>query len=117
ASPPSRPSSGGVVLKGGDRGSVDRHGQATAEPKGASADGLAWTSGRLLFDNASLGRVRADLRRWYGVDLKLADSSLASRHLTASFAGEPIDRVLDVIGLALGARIERQGNTAVLKTR
>src|SRR5207302_547034 len=116
-SKPARPSSVGVVLKGGDRGSVDRNGRPSAETKAARPDDLAWTNGRLLFDNASLGQVRADLRRWYGVDLKVADSSLANRHLTASFAGEPIDRVLDVIGLALGARIERQGNTAVLKAR
>ncbi|MBI4502015.1 MAG: FecR domain-containing protein [Gemmatimonadetes bacterium] len=117
ATKPARPARGGVVLKPGDRGTVGRDGRAVAEPRAATSDDLAWTRGRLLFDNASLARVRADLRRWYGVDLQVADSSLAGRHITASFAGEPIEQVLDVIGLALGARIERQGNIAVVRAR
>jgi hypothetical protein len=44
----------------------------------------------------------------------VADSSLANLHLTASFSGEPVDRVLNVIALSLGASIERQGNVAIL---
>jgi ferric-dicitrate binding protein FerR (iron transport regulator) len=44
----------------------------------------------------------------------VADSSLANLHLTASFSGEPVDRVLNVIALSLGARIEREGNVVVL---
>jgi transmembrane sensor len=72
-------------------------------------DDLAWTRGRLVFTDASLAQVRADLRRWYGIELEIADSGLASRHLTASFAGETVPQVLDVIALALGATIERRG--------
>ncbi|HWJ22481.1 MAG TPA: DUF4974 domain-containing protein, partial [Gemmatimonadaceae bacterium] len=72
--------------------------------------------GRLAYDAAPLDVVRADLRRWYGVDLRVADSTLARRRLTASFDGEPVARVLDVVALALGATVERSGNVAVLRT-
>jgi len=108
--------SGGVVLKAGDRGTVGPDGRPVAERSVATADDLAWTRGRLLFENAPLSRVRSDLRRWYGVELRV-DSTLASRHLTASFAGEPVGQVLDVIALALGARLERRGDTAFVRSR
>jgi transmembrane sensor len=100
------------VLKAGDRASVGRDGHI--ERSSAKPDDIAWTSGRLVFDNAPVSQVRADVRRWYGIELQLGDSTLAGRHLTASFSGEPVDQVLRVIGLALGARIERRGDTAVV---
>ncbi len=107
----------GDVLKGGDRGAVGRDGRPMVERAGATPDDIAWTRGRLIFDNAPLSRVRADVRRWYGVELQVTDQAMAGRHLTASFAGEPVDQVLRVIGLALGARIERRGDTAVVRAR
>jgi transmembrane sensor len=106
----------GVVLQAGDRGVVGSDGLPVAQPAAATDADLAWTRGQLLFDNASLARVRADIRRWYGVELKV-DSTLANRHLTASFAGEPVSQVLDVIALTLGAKIERRGDTAVVRAR
>jgi transmembrane sensor len=83
----------------------------------ATDDDVSWLRGRLVYRDAPLAHVRADLRRWYGLELVLADSALAARHLTASFAGEPPDEVLRVIGLALGAAIERRGDTAVVRPR
>jgi transmembrane sensor len=47
--------------------------------------------------------------------LRIADPSLAGRHLTTTFAGDPPQRVLQIIALALGARVERHGDTAVLR--
>ncbi|MBI4419510.1 MAG: FecR domain-containing protein [Gemmatimonadetes bacterium] len=107
----------GVVLEAGDRGRAVPDVSPTVERGAATADDLAWTRGRLVFSNAPLSVVRADLRRWYGIELEIADSSLASRHLTASFAGEPVSRVLDIIGLALGATVERRGDSAVMRAR
>jgi len=78
---------------------------------------VSWAARRLVFDNASLARVRDDLRRWYGVTLVVADSSLLTRHLKAEFTQETPQQVLDVIALALGAVIERRGDTALLRLR
>jgi transmembrane sensor len=43
------------------------------------------------------------------------DSSLAKRHLTMTIAGDPLDRVLKVIGLQLGADVERKGDSAIYR--
>ena len=104
----------GAVLNARDRASVDAEGVVSVERAAVSDDDLAWTQGRLIFRDAPLVLVGAELYRWYGVRLRVADSTLANLHLTASFSGEPIDRVLNVIALSLGARIERQANVAAL---
>jgi transmembrane sensor len=102
------------VLNARDRATVDPKGIVLVERSAVSDDDLAWTQGRLVFRDAPLILVGAELYRWYGVRLRVADSSLANLHLTASFSGEPVDRVLNVIALSLGARVEREGNVAVL---
>jgi ferric-dicitrate binding protein FerR (iron transport regulator) len=48
------------------------------------------------------------------VRVHLADEALADRRLTASFAGEPLTQVLDVISMSLGIRHERRDGEIVL---
>jgi transmembrane sensor len=105
----------GVVLHQGDVGVVQANGQATARAGAATDDDVAWTEGRLVFREATLDEVRDELRRWYGVELRVDDRVAAGRHITASFAGDSVDRVLRVLGLALGAHVERHGDTAVVR--
>ena len=111
---PDQSHSAGAVLNAHDRAVVDTKGTVVVERSAVSDDDLAWIQGRLVFRDAPLVLVGVELYRWYGVRLRVADSSLANLHLTASFSGEPVDRVLNVIALSLGARIERQGNVAIL---
>jgi transmembrane sensor len=79
-------------------------------------DDAAWTTGRLVFRDASLTRVAGELRRWYGVELRIADSALLKRTVNNSFNdGEPIDQVLKVIGMSLGGvKIDRHGDSATV---
>jgi transmembrane sensor len=103
----------GALLSAGDRGSMSADGRVRAFPHSVSDD-AAWTTGRLVFREASLARVAGEIHRWYGISLRIEDSSLVHRHVTATFNGEPVDQVLKIIGLALGARIERQGDSATV---
>jgi transmembrane sensor len=104
----------GAVLAAGDRGSMSVDGAVLSYPHTVTEDAAAWTSGRLVFKNASLVRVIGEVRRWYGVTLRITDSSLIDRTLTFDATGESVDQVLKIIGLDLGARIERQGDTATV---
>lgn len=103
----------GVVLHPGERGTVLPNGQAVSR-RGTNED-MAWMRGRLVFREAPLSEVAASLKRWYGIELKVTDESLASRHLTATFSGEPPERVLEVIRLVLGAQIEQRGDTVIVR--
>jgi transmembrane sensor len=109
----SEPTSG-VVLAAGDRGSIDESGRATAQQHVVRDEDVAWTRGQLVFRDAPLSRVANELRRWYGVTLRVNDSALLNTPVSTSFTGEPADRVLNIIGLTLGARVLRQGDTATL---
>lgn len=104
-----------VVLVAGDVGALTAAGNVTANRGAATADDLAWTAGRLVFRDAPISELGADLRRWYGVELRVTDSALLKRHFTGSFAGESPTRVLNVIALALGARAERRGDTVFIR--
>lgn len=103
-----------VVLRPGDAGTLGADGRTLVERGGTTEPDTAWTHGRLVFREAPVGTVRTELQRWYGIDLQI-DSSFASRHLSMTFEGESADRVLEVIGLSLGAEVTRQGNTASIK--
>jgi transmembrane sensor len=115
-----RPEQGGgpeeLVLREGERG-VLAEGRPRAERAPATADDLAWTRGELVFRDASMTEVAAELRRWYGVELRAGDSAVAGRRLTASFEGEDSRKVLEVIALALGAEMTMRGDTAVLSAQ
>lgn len=103
-----------VELRAGDRGVLARE-AVTVRRGTVTADDVAWTRGRLSYRDASLSEVRADLRRWYGLELNVPDSVLATRTLTASFRSDSASQVVKVIALALGADAVQQGDTVTLQ--
>lgn len=104
----------GALLAAGDRGSLTADGRVHAYPHGAHADDAAWTAGRLVFRDASLARVAGEIHRWYGIELRVTDSSLLNHHVTTTLNGESADQMLRILRLALGVRIDRQGDTAIV---
>lgn len=102
-----------VTLEQGDVGSVAA-GRLEARRGAATPEDLAWTRGQLIFRNTPLAQVAMDLRRWYGIEVRVGDTSLARRHFTGSFTTEPRERVVDVLALALGASAELRGDTAFI---
>jgi transmembrane sensor len=108
------PSGTGVLLAAGERGSIDDAGRTSTERASSPDDDVAWTTGRLVFRDAPMSRVAAEIHRWYGVRLHL-DPALLSQHIKNTFyTNEPVDQVLHVIELSLGVKIERQGDSAVV---
>jgi transmembrane sensor len=103
----------GLTLRAGDRGLLQPGADAVAERGVPLEDDLAWTRGQLVFNETPLPAVAADLFRWYGVDVRLANTSMESRRLTASFAGEPVDVVIETIAIALGAQVQLHGDTVL----
>jgi transmembrane sensor len=104
----------GVLLKAGDVGTL-RAGQAPkATPRTATDEDIAWTKGRLSFRNAPLTMVRDELRRWYGIQLVLADSTLQKRTLNTTFVRESPEQAVRIIEMTLGVRVEMRGDTAIV---
>jgi len=105
------------TLRAGEVGTLEADGHLSSAHDLSTTPYLGWMQGSLVFRDAPLDEVSHDLQRWYGVTLRIEDSALARRHFSGSFNGDPVDRVLRVIGISLGAKVDLRGDTAVLGAR
>jgi transmembrane sensor len=103
------------TLEAGDRARVTAAGLVTVARGAASADDLAWLGKRLVLRDAPLTQVASDLRRWYGLELRLTDTTLAKRHLTATFDRDTRTDVGRLLAAALGASVTQAGDTIWLR--
>jgi transmembrane sensor len=104
----------GVVLAAGDRGSLGTTGDASVERNVVRPEDTEWISGRLSFRDAPLSQVAAEMERWYGVKLRVADSAMLTRKITTSFEGQSVDRVLQILELAMSAKVTRAGDSVII---
>jgi transmembrane sensor len=105
----------GVVLRPSDRATLEPAGRVTIDRGSATEQDLAWTRGLLVFREASMAQVAADVRRWYGISLRFADSTFAGRHFNGSFTSESPREILRSLTLVFDARGELRGDTVVLR--
>jgi len=114
-----RPESGpaaAVTLLPNDIGTLAAGDTAVQVERGVRLDALvAWSSGRLEFEDAPLAEVATAMARWYGMPVVLADSALASRRFTGTLRLEALDDALEVLRLSLGVRALRQGDTLIVR--
>jgi transmembrane sensor len=103
-----------LVLHHGDLAHLDSTGDVKVEHGIAIDQYLAWTEGRLEFVNAPLREVIPELVRWYDLDIRLADSNLATRPLTASLGTESADEMLRLLEASLQVRVERHRQVVTL---
>jgi transmembrane sensor len=104
-----------VTLHAAERARADSSGELVHDVGVDTAVAMAWTSGRLVFHAVPMREVVAELHRWYGIDVRLGDSALAGRRLTASFTREPVVSVLASVAAAVNARTERVGSATVFR--
>jgi transmembrane sensor len=104
-----------LALVAGQRGAFHPSAGAALLPGSASTADTAWISNGLAFDDAPLDVVARGLADRYGVHVRIQDPTMRQRHFTGTFTeADSLDRVLSALRLALGARIERQGDTVRL---
>jgi transmembrane sensor len=105
----------GVVL---GEGEVGQAGPDSAFVLDSDAERwLAWLAGDLQFESAPLTDVVAELERWFGQEVHLADVSLGERRVTGRFAASSIEQILDALALALGLGFEQDGSGWTIRSR
>jgi ferric-dicitrate binding protein FerR (iron transport regulator) len=79
-------------------------------------DYTAWINGRLVFHQTPVGDIVAELGRAYGVDLRIADSTLKRQAFTwtVSVTRLTLDDALAVLMTALHAHVTRSGNVLTI---
>jgi transmembrane sensor len=103
----------GTALSRGQMGRLDKSGLVTVASNVNLENYFGWTQGRLSFRDTPVSEAFPRLSRWYDLDMKIADSKLASLPLTASFKDESLSQVLTVLDLALGLRHELNGRKVI----
>jgi transmembrane sensor len=77
---------------------------------------MAWETGRLIFNNATLPKVLQDISHFYGIELELAPAlkNIASAvHVTVEFNNQPIDEALEEIRLITGLQIKKEKDKVI----
>lgn len=104
---PGRRAAPPMLLVADQRVRADAEGVLSRDVNVDTTSALAWTAGRLVFAATPMREVVPELARWYGIDVRLGDSVLAERRLSATFTGEPVASVLMSVAAAVDARAER----------
>jgi transmembrane sensor len=102
------------VLVAGQRGQVGSGGAITVVNDADVERWLEWTRGGIVLEGVSLGAAAVELGRRFDVRIDVAGADLARRTVSARFHDEPLPRVLDALGAALGARWTRVGDRIVI---
>ncbi|MBB3186196.1 FecR family protein [Microbacter margulisiae] len=61
---------------------------------------IAWTQGRLVFDNDPIETVIEKLEKLYNIRVEIRDKQLLSYRFTATFTNESLDRALKIIKMS-----------------
>lgn len=98
-----------AVLGSGERLEV----AAELRPRSASSDELArdlsWRQGYLVYDQAPLGSVISDMRRYSDVNIHLADARLDEVRVSGRFATGDVEALLAQLSADAGLRVDRGG--------
>ncbi len=78
---------------------------------------LAWRDGRLVYDNARLSDVVADINRYRLKKVELADESLGDIRITTAFSIDQSNQVLTGLEATTPVIIEDQGFRVVVRSR
>jgi transmembrane sensor len=113
---PAKPRSA-MLLRVGDLGALDAQGRITLSRGISTTRALAWTTGQLQFANRPLPEVLATIARWYDLDIRLGDASLAFHPVTAEFSTQSADEMLEALAVAVEATVERKGRHVTLRAR
>jgi ferric-dicitrate binding protein FerR (iron transport regulator) len=105
------------TLKRGDLARVDSAGVLDVR-RGVNVDRyMAWTEGRLVFDDTPLREVIPELERWYDLDITITDASLGDRRFVATLREGAATSALELLAISLNLRIERHGRAVTLSPR
>ena len=104
----------GRELAAGTAAHVGRDGTVVLDSGADAILNSAWVDGRLVFRDQSVAQVAIDVGRTFDVDIRIADSSLARRRVSAIYSNASLAGVLEALMATIDARYERTGRTITI---
>ena len=105
---------GGLSVKAGQAAVVTADQPPAIIPRVHPDEDLGWTRGQLVFDATRVSDAATIISRWYAVDVRVPDSALGARHVTARFTNPSVDQVLASLASTLDVRVDRNDLTITL---
>ena len=97
------------VLRRGQRAEYDREATRIEEVPSAELErSQAWRRGMLVFENASLAEVIAEVNRYTETRLVIADAEIGELRLGGTFKTGRLEALLDVLEKGFGIRVTRE---------
>ncbi len=103
-----------ILLKMGNRGIVDGKNGTLVKLDSVDMNTLAWKTGKLFFNNDSLGYVVAMLNNTYTSRIMIKNSSLIHCRITASFDNQSLVDILEIIKSTLGLSVTKKNNIYII---
>ena len=101
-------------LNAGDVGRLEIDGTSSLT-RGVAVDSLlTWLDGRLVFHDAPLTTVLAELRRWHDVDVHLADPALGTLPFTGVLTDASFRSSIRLVAATLGLRVRNTKDRVTL---
>jgi transmembrane sensor len=79
----------------------------------AAAPG-AWREGRLVYDDARLGDLIADMNRYYAPGIRVDGAGIANERVTAGFKASEIPSIMNGLSGVVPVKVERQSDGAYI---
>ncbi len=108
------PSAQPTVLGAGDLATVAADGTLRVAHDADVATSTAWTSGTLVLADTPLADAAVELSRWYGVDVRVRDATIARRHISVTLTQPSVVTALEIIAPTVGARVQHTDAAYVL---
>ncbi len=102
-----------LVVSAGQLGRLQGGGSLSIEAA-AIGEYFAWIEGRLVLDKVPLRQALPELERWFDLEFRLGDSTIADAQLTATLKTQPTPDVLNNLAASLGLRARKVGRLVTL---
>ncbi len=77
---------------------------------------VGWKKGWLIFEETEMPEIIKKMKRWYGVDIIVKDSSIMTKTLTAKFREESLSQVLEMMHRISLINYSLKDSTAILNS-
>lgn len=106
-----------MVLGRGDVATLDTNGTATRIRATKLAAYTSWMEGVLVFDHTSVREAVRELDRWYDLDIRVSDTALLGKHVSATISTETATQAMQHLAVALDAEMHKSGRIVRLVPR
>ena len=107
---------GGGIVHSGERARLGDADSVTSVDR-ASLRLVGWTEGHLSFVGAPLEEVARVISRWFDLDVRVSDTTLARRLITADFPTQSADEMVATLAIAVHAEVEHNGRVLTFRPK